>query len=89
MSEDDKSPMQPGGAEIPVVDLLTVGLGKQGSEQDLQAAAAEIHEALSTIGFVYLINHGIPQEQVYTTFLLITSPCVIWRGTNIQETFPY
>ena len=77
MSEDDKFPMPPGGADIPVVDLHAVGLGKQGSEQDLQAAAAEIHEAFSTIGFVYLINHGIPQEQVYTTFLLITTLCVI------------
>ena len=46
---------------IPLVDLAGV---HSGSKSALNQAATEIHEAFSTIGFVYLINHGIPETQV-------------------------
>ena len=48
---------------IPLVDLAGV---HSGSKSALNQAATEIHKAFSTIGFVYLINHGIPETQVWT-----------------------
>ncbi len=64
MSDSNLPVTSRGKAAIPVVDLHAVGIGKQGSEEDLQSTASQIHEAFSTIGFVYLINHGIPEQQV-------------------------
>ena len=34
------------------------------SPESIQQLAHEIHRAFSTVGFVYLKNHGIPQEKV-------------------------
>ena len=50
---------------IPLVDLGGI---YSGSESALTQAATEIQEAFSTIGFVYLINHGIPETQVMNCF---------------------
>ena len=46
-------------ATIPVIDF---GPFLQGEESDRDRVAQEIYQACSTIGFMYLRNHGIPVE---------------------------
>ena len=36
------------------------------NDESIKELADQIHQAFSTIGFVYLKNHGIPQELVST-----------------------
>lgn len=62
--------------EIPVIDFGRMSLEKKpvndcSSELSLQRLADEIYYAFSTVGFVYLENHGIPQEKVSRS----DSPC--------------
>ena len=52
---------------IPVVDFSQMSLEKvgiAGSSESVQQLADKIHQAFSTVGFVYIKNHGIPQEKV-------------------------
>ena len=54
-------------SSIPVVDFGQMSLQKtieDCSFENMQQLADEIHQAFSTIGFVYIKNHGIPQEKV-------------------------
>ena len=54
-------------SSIPVVDFSQMSLEKvteDFSPQSIQHLADEIHLAFSTVGFVYLKNHGIPREKV-------------------------
>ncbi|XP_076326264.1 uncharacterized protein LOC143233667 [Tachypleus tridentatus] len=55
---------------IPVVDIEAVGLKQSGqpSNEAFHKVASEIHQAFSQIGFVYLVNHGISQEQFSAFF---------------------
>ncbi|XP_065566440.1 uncharacterized protein LOC136031088 [Artemia franciscana] len=50
--------------EIPVVDLK----GQYGFCECLQTTQ-DIHAALSSIGFIYFVNHGIPIEKVTSPFV--------------------
>ena len=48
---------------IPVVDFeLLVGLGSK--EAKAEDTSEVLHKALCTVGFVYLVNHGISEELV-------------------------
>ena len=48
---------------VPVVDFkLLVGLGSR--EASAEDTSEVLHKALSTVGFVYLVNHGISEELV-------------------------
>ena len=53
---------------VPVVDFSEVNLEKAAegcfSNSNLQELTEKIHQAFTTVGFVYLKNHGIPQEKV-------------------------
>ena len=52
---------------IPVVDFSQMSVEKiteDYSPESIQHLAHETHQAFSTMGFVYLKNHGIPQEKV-------------------------
>jgi isopenicillin N synthase-like dioxygenase len=49
---------------IPSIDFS----GFHGSVRDRQQVASEIDNALSTIGFFYLINHGIEQHKIDAYF---------------------
>ena len=53
---------------IPVVDFSAMSLENKNllSEDDptIKDLADQVYQAFSTIGFVYLRNHGIPQEMV-------------------------
>jgi isopenicillin N synthase-like dioxygenase len=50
---------------IPVIDLGPYLAGESGA---LEATAAELHDALETIGFFIIINHDVPQELIAQTF---------------------
>ncbi len=47
----------------------------------------ELDKAFSTVGFVYLKNHGIDQEKVYILLLLLMLPikCAIFIAIFIQS----
>ena len=50
---------------IPVVDISSCSIDKQAWDPSTcDKETKQITEALKNIGFVYLINHGITQEQV-------------------------
>ena len=53
---------------IPVVDFGIMGLKSESppshNEEAVKKLAEEIHTAFSTIGFVYLKNHGISDAEV-------------------------
>ena len=52
---------------IPVVDFAALSVDHEttsASDERVQAIARQIHEAFSTVGFVYLKNHGITQAKV-------------------------
>ena len=53
---------------IPVVDFSAMSIEHKTlpspSDDRVQAIARQIHEAFSTVGFVYLRNHGITQGKV-------------------------
>ncbi|WP_109481745.1 2-oxoglutarate and iron-dependent oxygenase domain-containing protein [Paraburkholderia sp. C35] len=46
---------------IPIVDLAGV---RDGDRDALLRAGREIHDACTTIGFFYIINHGVPQAAI-------------------------
>ena len=50
---------------IPVIDLGPYFAGSPGA---LEAAAAELRDALEKIGFFIIINHGVPQDLIDGTF---------------------
>ena len=54
------------GSEIPIVDFSAMSLVGTINENDqaVKIVADQLYTAFSTIGFVYLQNHGIPQETV-------------------------
>ena len=57
---------------IPLVDFSAMSIEHEShpnaSEEAVKALARKMYEAFSTVGFVYLRNHGIPQEQVTATW---------------------
>ena len=58
---------------IPVVDFSAMSLeNKNPLSEDapsIRDLADQVYQAFSTIGFVYLRNHGIPQEMVGCLFI--------------------
>lgn len=56
-------------SRIPVVDFSAMSLQNKDrlneSNEAVKALADQLYHAFSTIGFVYLKNHGIPQEMVW------------------------
>ena len=57
---------------IPVVDFSAMSLENKNPLSDNGEAiidlADQVYQAFSTIGFVYLKNHGIPQEMVSSKY---------------------
>ena len=45
-----------------------------GGDADKHAVARELYEAFSTVGWVYLKDHGIPQSRVDHIFKLVRQP---------------
>ena len=55
-----------GNAEIiPVIDL---GPYLAGVPSAIDRTAEEIHYALTEIGFYFIVNHGVPAEQIASVF---------------------
>ena len=54
-----------GSETIPVVDLGPWLAGERGA---MERAAGEIRIALTEIGFYYVVNHGVPRDQVREVF---------------------
>jgi non-haem dioxygenase in morphine synthesis N-terminal len=52
-------------SSVPIVDFRPF---LHGSREDRKAVAAQIDAAFQTFGFLYLTNHGIPQENVDECF---------------------
>ena len=52
--------MQP-VTRIPIIDLAGV---RAGDREALARAGREIRDACTTIGFFYIINHGVPQTVI-------------------------
>ncbi|EFR03380.1 flavonol synthase/flavanone 3-hydroxylase [Nannizzia gypsea CBS 118893] len=52
-------------SQIPVVDFAPF---RRGSAEDAKATGKKIFEAFRDVGFVYLKNHGVPQEVVDEAF---------------------
>ena len=51
-----------------MVDFAVMGLNREKppilNEESVRVLADQIHKAFSTIGFVYLTNHGISEKEV-------------------------
>lgn len=62
---DDQMALTIDDATLPVVDL---GPLMTGTQADRTRVAAALGKAARESGFFYIINHGIPQEQVEATF---------------------
>ena len=52
-------------AAIPVIDVADYLAGRPGA---LQATAREVHDALTTVGFLVLTGHDVPQSLIAQTF---------------------
>ena len=52
--------MQP-VTRIPIIDLAGV---RTGDPEAMQRVGREIHDACTTIGFFYIVNHGVPQSAI-------------------------
>eukprot|EP00058_Branchiostoma_floridae_P022065 XP_002607555.1 hypothetical protein BRAFLDRAFT_71419 [Branchiostoma floridae] len=56
-------------SHIPILDFSSYSLLKGAVDEDeLQPLATQLVQAFSTVGFVYLCNHGIPAALVSRTF---------------------
>lgn len=55
---------------IPIVDLG--GLPELGADRSPGDVVQQLDEAFSTVGFVYLKNHGVDQSKVYKFDLFAT-----------------
>ena len=45
-----------------------------GDRADQQQVAQHVYDAFSTVGFIYLKDHGIPQSRVDEIFALVSLP---------------
>lgn len=56
-----------------IADIAVVSFGRfiNGDDADKRAVARELYDAFSTVGWVYLKDHGIPQERVDQIFGLV------------------
>ena len=57
-------------SEIPVVDFSAYSICKNEEcdevNPEINKLAQEIYDAFTTVGFVYIKNHGIPESEVCT-----------------------
>ena len=52
---------------IPVVDFSSYNINGENFDEtnpEINKLAQEIYEAFTTVGFVYIKNHGIPESEV-------------------------
>ena len=61
-------------ADIPVLDVKQMSA----DADDLKRMAQEVYDAFTTIGFLAVVNHGIPED-------LVRSHELDWSWNNLQE----
>jgi isopenicillin N synthase-like dioxygenase len=56
-------------------DIAVVSFDRfiNGNDEDKRAVAKQLYDAFSTVGWVYLKDHGIPQARVDEMFGLVRS----------------
>jgi isopenicillin N synthase-like dioxygenase len=61
------------GAMLETADIAVVSFDKfiHGSDDDRRVVAKQLYDAFSTVGWVYLKDHGIAQERVDEMFSLV------------------
>lgn len=63
--------------DIPIVDFSVMSVEQKDPLKEnfeaVKIVADEVYQAFSTIGFVFLKNHGIPQETVRFRMLVTNS----------------
>jgi isopenicillin N synthase-like dioxygenase len=66
-------------------DIAVVSFDKfiNGDDADKRAVAKQLYNAFSTVGWVYLKDHGIPQERVDKIFRLV---CKIMQYVHLSTT---
>ena len=67
---------------VETADIAVVSFARfiHGSDADKRAVAKELYEAFSTVGWVYLKDHGIPQERVDEIFSLVSHTLRSWNA---------
>lgn len=58
---------------IPIIDLGKICCAENVSSSDWEDVADEIRRNLHEVGFMYLINHGVPQDIVSSKSILRTN----------------
>jgi isopenicillin N synthase-like dioxygenase len=70
-------------------DIAVVSFDKfiNGGDAEKRAVAKELYNAFSTVGWVYLKDHGIPQERVEEIFDLVSHSQrhSLYSMTNTQD----
>ena len=53
-------------SEIPIIDFSPFHVGENFDETkpEINNLAQEIYDAFTSVGFMYIKNHGIPESQV-------------------------
>lgn len=58
-------------AEVNSIAIVSFDRFIHGHDEDKRAVAKQLYEAFSTVGWIYLKDHGIPQERVDEIFSLV------------------
>ena len=64
---------EPAAIMSDTADIAVVSFDKflHGGDEDQRGVARQLYDAFSTVGWVYLKDHGIPQERVDEIFSLV------------------
>lgn len=78
-------------------DIAVVSFDRfiNGDDAEKRAVAKQLYDAFSTVGWVYLKDHGIPQERVDEIFALVSNVLALessmthyQKGQNILRPAP-
>ena len=53
---------------VDYADLAIIDLGKASTLEGRRELAVQVREAMSTVGFFYIVNHGLTRAQVSIVF---------------------
>lgn len=68
--------------QIPVVDFAAF---RSGTPNETKEIANSLYEAFRDVGFVYLKNHGVPQDVVDEAFTWVSSLCICIQFRDIVQ----
>jgi isopenicillin N synthase-like dioxygenase len=61
-------------AETAEIAVISFDRFVNGSDADRRAVAKKVYDAFSSVGWVYISDHGIPQSRVDEVFDLVRAP---------------